>query len=70
MQPAWSQLNEVVASGVERPLRLGLQSEVHVVSDGALWIQNLCDEVFGSQSKYLVDFYHGSEYQGEAGEVY
>lgn len=48
---------------------IGLQSQVHVVSDGAPWIQKQCDEVFGSQGAYLVDFYHVSEYLGEASTV-
>ena len=48
---------------------IGLQSQVHVVSDGALWIQHQSQEVFGTQGTYLVDFYHVSEYLGEASSV-
>lgn len=48
---------------------IGLQSQVHVVSDGAPWIEKQSREVFGSQGTYLVDFYHVSEYLGEASGV-
>ena len=48
---------------------IGLHSQVHVVSDGAPWIQNQAQEVFGSQGTYLVDFYHVSEYLGDASQV-
>ena len=48
---------------------IGLQSQVHVVSDGAPWIEKQSQEVFGFQGTYLVDFYHVSQYLGEASEV-
>jgi hypothetical protein len=35
---------------------------IHHVSDGAVWISDQVDLYFGSQAKYLVDFYHVSEY--------
>ena len=48
--------------------RVGLKSDSHVhsVGDGAPWIADQVDRVFGSQATYLVDFYHLSEYLAAA----
>jgi hypothetical protein len=35
----------------------GLKSRIHVVADGAEWIQQQSQEVFGQQGSFLVDFY-------------
>lgn len=50
-------------------LRAGMaqQSTVHCVGDGALWIANQVERVFGTQGTYLVDFYHLCEYLAAAG---
>lgn len=45
---------------------LGKSTEVHAVGDGAKWIANQVEEQFGSKGYYLIDFYHLSEYLGEA----
>ncbi|MCP4096123.1 MAG: ISKra4 family transposase, partial [Planctomycetaceae bacterium] len=37
---------------------LGLSTKVHCVGDGAIWITNQVDRVFGLQATYLVDFSH------------
>jgi len=39
---------------------------VHGVGDGAPWIVEKFKDNFGSQGKYLIDFYHVSEYLGAA----
>lgn len=44
----------------------GLSSYLHVVGDGADWIRYQCREVFGEEANFLCDFYHVSEYLGEA----
>jgi len=44
----------------------GLNSQLHVVADGAEWIRIQCQEVFGEQAIFLCDFFHVSEYLGEA----
>jgi hypothetical protein len=44
----------------------GLTSRVHGVGDGAPWIANQVQRVFGPQGQYLVDFYHLSEYLAAA----
>jgi hypothetical protein len=44
----------------------GLNSRIHVVGDGAEWIQLQCRQVFQSQGKFLCDFFHVSEYLGAA----
>jgi hypothetical protein len=48
--------------------RCGLdeRSWVHGVGDGAPWIVEKFKENFGSQGKYLIDFYHVSEYLAAA----
>ncbi len=40
----------------------GLSTEVHCVGDGAPWIANQADRIFGLQGTYLIDFYHLCEY--------
>lgn len=44
----------------------GLQSQIHVVADGAEWIRLQSREVFGEQAHVLLDFYHASEYLAAA----
>lgn len=44
----------------------GSNSYIHAVGDGAPWIANQVDKQFGDQAKYLIDFYHVSEYLAAA----
>ena len=44
----------------------GSKTQIHGLGDGAKWIQDQMNRVFGNQVKYLIDFYHVSEYLGEA----
>jgi len=43
--------------------------KVHAVGDGASWIVEQIDEVFGTQANYLIDFYHLCEYLAAAAKV-
>ena len=45
---------------------LGYNSYIHAVGDGAPWIAGQVDKHFGVQAKYLIDFYHASEYLASA----
>ena len=45
-----------------RAAGLGARTYVPGVGDGAEWIRTQFQEQFGAQGKYLVDFYHVSEY--------
>ena len=49
-------------------LRVGWdkQTQVHGVGDGAPWIANQVEHVFGAQGNYLIDFYHLAEYLADA----
>jgi hypothetical protein len=47
----------------------GLNSQIHAVADGAEWIQLQTKEVFQNQGTFLCDFYHVSEYLGEAAKT-
>lgn len=47
----------------------GLNSQVHAVGDGAEWIRLQTREVFGLQGTFLCDFFHVSEYLGEAAQT-
>ena len=47
----------------------GLNSQIHSVADGAEWIQLQTKEVFQNQGTFLCDFYHVSEYLGEAAKT-
>lgn len=42
------------------------QTFVHGIGDGAPWILEKFNDNFGSQGKYLIDFYHVSEYLAAA----
>ena len=44
----------------------GKNSEVHIVGDGAKWIEEQADQSFGTQGQYLIDFYHLCEYLSDA----
>ena len=44
----------------------GLDSKIHVLGDGADWVRLQSQEVFGTQGRFLVDFYHVSEYLAAA----
>jgi hypothetical protein len=48
---------------------LGNTTRVHGVGDGAPWIVTKFEENFGDQGRYLVDFYHVSEYLAVAAAV-
>lgn len=47
---------------------LGEKTKVHGTGDGAKWIEMQMSRVFGKQLEYLIDFFHVSEYLGEAAE--
>lgn len=51
-------------------LRSGLcsKTKIHGLGDGAKWIETQMKRVFLNQVKYLVDFYHVSEYLSAAAE--
>lgn len=44
--------------------RLGrtIKTKIHCLGDGARWIYEQVGKVFGTQSSYLIDFFHLSEY--------
>jgi hypothetical protein len=54
---------------VTRAAGWGLNSRIHAVGDGAVWIQLQSREVFGEQAHFLCDFFHVSEYLGAAAPV-
>jgi len=47
----------------------GLETQIHVVGDGAEWIRLQSAEVFGNQCSFLIDFFHLSQYLAAAGEI-
>lgn len=51
---------------VARRAGLVATTRVHGVGDGAVWIGDQFDLRFGAQGRYLVDFYHVSEYLAAA----
>jgi hypothetical protein len=46
----------------------GRQTKLHCVGDGASWITDQVDLQFGTQARYLIDFFHLCEYLSAAGE--
>jgi hypothetical protein len=45
---------------------MGKNTTVHCVGDGAPWIADQVERVFGAQGHFLVDFYHLCDYVGAA----
>jgi hypothetical protein len=45
---------------------LGINTHVHCVCDGAPWINDQVDRVFGTQADFLIDYYHLCEYLAAA----
>lgn len=45
-----------------------LLTYLHVVADGAAWIQRQCEQMMGGKQRFLLDFYHACEYLAEAGK--
>ena len=41
-------------------------TKIHFVADGALWIADQVEKIFGSDASFLIDFYHLSQYLAEA----
>jgi len=41
-------------------------STIHCLGDGAPWIADQCDRVYGDQGHYLIDFYHLCDYLSAA----
>ena len=48
---------------------LGKDTQVHCVGDGAPWIVEQVQRVFGNQATYLLDFYHVCDYLAAAAPV-
>ena len=48
---------------------MGRKTEVHCVGDGAPWIAQQTDRVFGEQGSFLIDFYHLCDYLSDASGV-
>jgi Uncharacterised protein family (UPF0236) len=46
----------------------GQNTELHCLGDGAPWIVRQAEKQFGEKAKFLVDFYHLSDYLGGASE--
>src|SRR5262249_25749334 len=44
-------------------------TKLHFVADGAPWIVSQVEERFGDRAKFLVDFYHVSQYLAAASEL-
>ena len=48
---------------------LGNHTQVHAVGDGAPWIADQVAEQFGTQGRYLLDFFHVCDYLAAAAKV-
>jgi len=44
----------------------GLNTQLHVVCDGASWIHEQCGQCLGNQATFLLDFYHACDYLAAA----
>jgi hypothetical protein len=45
------------------------ETRFHIVGDGAEWIVSQARETFGTQGRFLLDFFHASEYLAAAGKA-
>ena len=48
---------------------IGTNTTVHCVGDGAPWIFDQVDRVFGTQAEFLIDFYHLCDYLSAASKI-
>lgn len=48
---------------------MGRNTRIHGLGDGAPWVADQMERVFGSQAAYLVDYYHLCEYLAKASQV-
>lgn len=53
-----------------RAVGSGTNSRVHAVGDGASWIADQVEKRFGSQGRYLIDFFHVCEYLNPAAKAF
>lgn len=51
-------------------LGFNAKTQVHCVGDGAQWIRNQIEELFGTQGIFLVDLFHVCEYLAPASAAY
>lgn len=56
-------VNCAILSGMDE------HSQVHCVGDGALWIYDQVDRIFGIQAGFLIDFYHLCDYLSAASKI-
>jgi hypothetical protein len=56
-----AQTGEQLAACAKR-VGLGPDTQVHGVGDGAPWITDQMEKVFGAQGRYTIDFYHLCDY--------
>lgn len=52
-----------------RVLGVNNKTNVHCIGDGAVWIKELTDRIYGKKASYLVDFFHMAEYLYQASEL-
>ena len=60
-----------LGDGLERiSLRCGFceKTKVHAIGDGALWIYDQMEKIFGCNMNYTIDFFHLCEYLSNASE--
>jgi hypothetical protein len=48
----------------------GEKTEVHGLGDGAIWVREQMERVFGCQLKFLIDFFHLCDYLSAAGDIF
>lgn len=46
------------------------RTRVHALGDGALWVQEQMEKVFGCQMEFMIDFYHLCEYLSAASDAF
>lgn len=55
--------------GCARRAGFNAHTQVHGVGDGAVWIAEQFERVFGAQASYLIDFYHVCDYLAPAAKA-
>lgn len=48
----------------------GEKTKVHGLGDGALWVREQMDRVFGCQMEFIIDFFHLCDYLSAAADVF
>jgi hypothetical protein len=55
---------------IAKRVGFGNKTKVHGLGDGAIWVREQMERVFGSQMNFMVDFFHLCDYMSAAADIF